>query len=130
MKLSLQDETNLGVAWISNQEFSFWAVGKEEDGLLFFMRRSREHGTMAAGMEGENDFRSRATFEANALLADGNPSIRTDLQRGAEAPNIRPPWAGRGWANDRTFFLFCHVPGALRGLFEFVVSFLSVPVEP
>jgi hypothetical protein len=85
---------------------------------------------MATGMETENDFGTWGTFEANALLADGNPSIRTNLQRGAEAPNIRPPWAGRGWTEDRTFFLFGHVPSALSGLLEFAVSFLCVPVEP
>jgi hypothetical protein len=93
------------------------------------MRRSREHGTVAAGMEAKNDFGAWATFEANALLADGNPSIGANLQSGAEAPNIRPPWAGRGWTDDRTFFLFGQVPSALRGLLEFAVSFVSVPVE-
>ena len=101
--------------WFSKQEFSFWAVGKEEDGFLFFMRRSGEDGAMARRMEAEDDFGSRGMLEANALIADGNPSIGADLQRGAEAPNVRPPWAGRGWADNRTFFLFGQVPGALSG---------------
>ncbi len=96
---------------------------------MFFMWRSREHRAMVARMEAENDFGAWATFEANALLADGNPPIGADLQRGAQAPNIRPPWAGRGWADDRTFFLFGQVPGALSGLLEFAMSFVRVAME-
>jgi len=84
---------------------------------------------MASRMQTENDFGTWATFEANALLADGNPSIGADFQRGAQAPNIRPPWAGRGWADDRTFFLFSQVPGTLSGLLEFALGFVGVAME-
>ena len=80
--------------WIAKQEFSFWTVGKEEDGFLFFMRRSREHGTVAAGMEAKNDFGAWAMFEANALLADGNPSIGANLQSGAEGWAVRATVVG------------------------------------
>jgi hypothetical protein len=85
---------------------------------------------MAAGMETEDDFGSWGMLEANALVADGNASIGADLQRGAEAPNIRPPRAGRGWADDGTFFLFGQVPGALSGQLKFAVSFVGVAMEP
>src|SRR4051794_31525573 len=97
---------------------------------MFFMRRSSEHGAMAAGMQAENDFGSRGMIEANALLADGDPPIGADLQGGPEAPNIRPPWTGRGGADDGTFFLFGQIPGALSGLLQFSVGFASVAVEP
>lgn len=97
---------------------------------MFFMRRSGEDGAMARRMEAENDFGSRGMLETNAFIADGNSSIGADLQRGAEAPNVRPPWAGRGWADDGTFFLFGQVPGALSGELQFTVSFVSVAMEP
>ena len=96
---------------------------------MFFMGRSGEDGAMARRMEAEDDFGSWRMFEANALLADGDPSVGADLQRGAEAPNIRPPWAGRSWADDRTLFLFGQGPGALSGLFEFAVSFVRVAMK-
>lgn len=93
------------------------------------MGRGGEDGAMAGGMQAENDFGSWGMLEANALIADGNSSVGANLQRSAEAPNIRPPRAGRGWTDDRTLFLFGLVPGALSGQLQFAMSFVSVAME-
>ena len=68
---------------------------------------------MSGRMEAEDDFGPRRVVEAKALVSDRNPSVGADLQRTLEAPNIRPPRATRGWADDRTLFLFGQVPGSL-----------------
>ncbi len=68
---------------------------------------------MAGRMKAEDDFGTRRVVEAKALVANRNPSVGADLQGASEAPNIGPPRATRGWANDRTFFLFGQVPGSL-----------------
>ena len=84
---------------------------------------------MSRRMEAEDDFGPRGVVEAKALVSDRNPSVGADLQRASEAPNIRPPRATRGWADDSTLFLFRQVPGALSGQFKFAVSFVRVAME-
>ena len=65
-------------------------------------------------MEAENDFGPRGAFDAEALGANRNPAIGADLEGGAYAPNIRPPGAARGWAQDGAFFFLGQFPGLLR----------------
>ena len=96
---------------------------------MFLLRRSGENGAMAGRMEAEDDFGSWGMLEANALLADGDPSVGADLQSGAEAPNIGPPRAPRGGAEDGTFFLFGQVPGAWSSPLEFAVGCVGVALE-
>ncbi len=84
---------------------------------------------MSRRMEAEDDFGPRGVVEAKALVSDRNASVGADLQRASEAPNIRPPRATRGWADDSTLFLFRQVPGALSGQFKFAVSFVRVAME-
>jgi hypothetical protein len=48
---------------------------------------------MAGGMEAQDHLGARGTFDAEALGTDGNTAIGADLERRAEAPNIRPPRA-------------------------------------
>jgi hypothetical protein len=128
----------LTVAGKAKQEFfvvsktgkvSFWAIGKQEDGFFFFIRGSCEDGLMSRRMEAEDDFGPWGVVEAKALVSDRNPSVGADLQRASEAPNIRPPRATRGWADDRPLFLFGQVPGALRGQLKFAVSFVGVAMK-
>ena len=85
---------------------------------------------MAGGMEAENDFGTRGTLDAEALGADGNAAIRADPEGRADAPNIRPPRATRGWAEDGPVFFFGEFPGSFWGHAQFAVDFLSVAVEP
>ena len=59
---------------------------------------------MAGGMEAEDYFGAWWTLDTQALGADGNAAIGTDFEGGAYAPNIRPPGATRGWAQDGAFF--------------------------
>src|ERR1035441_1657453 len=83
---------------------------------------------MAGGMEAENDFGTRGTLDAEALGADGNAAIRADPEGRADAPNIRPPRATRGWAEDGPGVvqrhhvcadgLWVHVSGGRDGLVE------------
>lgn len=81
-------------------------------------------------MKAENDFGALRMFEPDALGSDGNAAVGADLEDGAHAPNIRPPRAfGRG-AQHGALFLFGQLPGALRGLLQFAVDFLSVMMQP
>ena len=81
---------------------------------------------MAGGMEAENDFGPWGTFDAEALGANGNPAIGADLERGAYAPDLRPPGAARGWAQDRPFFFLGPLPGSWRGHAQFAMDFMGV----
>ena len=96
---------------------------------MVFVRLGGQNGVMACGMEAQNGFGARGVFDPEALSADGNAAIGADLDGGAEAPNIRPPGAARGWAQDGSFFLFGQFPGSLRGQAQFAVGFVDVAME-
>ena len=80
-------------------------------------------------MEAQNHLGARGTFDAEALGADGHAAIGVDFERRADAPNIRPPRATRGWAQDRTLLLFGEFPGLFRGHAQFAMGFMGVTVE-
>ena len=84
---------------------------------------------MAGGMEAENDFGARRTLDAEALGADGNPAIGPDFEGSAYAPNIGPPGATRGWAQDGAFFFYGKFPGSLWDHAQLAVGFVGVAVE-
>jgi len=84
---------------------------------------------MAGGMEAEDYLGARGTFDAQALGADGHAAVGADLERRADTPNIRPPRATRGWAQDRTLLLFGEFPGLFRGHAQFAMGFMGVTVE-
>jgi len=84
---------------------------------------------MAGGMEAQNDLGARGTFDTEALSADGNAAIGADLERRADTPNIRPPGAARGWAQDGPFFFMGNFPGVLRGHAQFAMGFVGVAME-
>ena len=97
---------------------------------MVFIGWGGEDGVMAGGMEAENDFGAGWMFEAQALGADGNAAIGADLDGGADTPNIRPPGAARGGAQDGALFLFGEVPGLLRGQAQFAMDFMDVAMKP
>jgi len=84
---------------------------------------------MARGMEAENDLGARRAFDAEALDADGNTTVGADLQSGANTPNIRPPGAARGWAQDRAFCFHGEVPSFLWGQAQLAVRFVGVAMQ-
>ena len=84
---------------------------------------------MACGMEAENDFGAWRTFDAEAVGADGDSAVGPDLERRADAPNIRPPRAARSWAQHGAFFFYGLFPSALRGHAQFAVGFAGVAMQ-
>ena len=88
-----------------------------------------QDGVMAGGMEAENDFGARRTLDAEALGADGDTAIGPDFEGSTYAPNIRPPGARRGWAQDGPFFLYGKFPGSLWDHAQLAVGFVGVAVE-
>lgn len=84
---------------------------------------------MACGVKAEHYFGAWRPFNAEALGADGNAAVSPDLEGRADAPNIRPPWAARGWSQNGAFFFFGQFPGPLRGHAQFAVDFVGVAME-
>ena len=84
---------------------------------------------MAAGMEAQNDFCARRPFDAQTLCADWNAAIGADLNRGANTPNIRPPGATRGRAQDGALFFLCQFPGLLWNHAQLAMAFLGIAME-
>ena len=80
-------------------------------------------------MEAQNHLGACRIFDAEALDADRNAAVRTDLERGAKTPNIRPPGAARGWAQDGPFFFLGEVPGFLWREAQLTVEFVGVAME-
>lgn len=80
-------------------------------------------------MEAENDLGARGMFDPEALSAYGNAAIGADLDGGAEAPNIRPPGAARGSAQNGAFFLLGQFPSSLGCQPQFAVGFVDVSME-
>lgn len=84
---------------------------------------------MAGGMEAQNNLGARGTFDAEALGADGHAAIGGDFECRADAPNIRPPRARRGWAQHGPFFFLSQLPGVLRGHAQLAMGFVGVAME-
>ena len=70
---------------------------------------------MAGRMKAQNHLGAWRAFHAEALGADGHAPIGADLHGRADAPNIGPPRAARGGAQDRSLFFLGQIPGLLRG---------------
>ena len=77
---------------------------------------------MAGGMETEDYLGARGAFDAQALSADRHAAVGADLEGCAETPNIRPPRAARGGAQDGALFLLGEFPGLFRGHTQFAVG--------
>ena len=81
-------------------------------------------------MLAQNHFGTRRAFNAQALWADGNAAIGAGFYRGTNTPDIRPPRAARGWAEDGAFFFFGQLPSLLGDHAQLAVDFLGVAMEP
>ena len=84
---------------------------------------------MAGGMEAQDYLGARGTFDAQALGADGHAAVGADLECCADTPNIRPPRAARGGAQDGPLFLLGEVPSLFRGHTQFAMGFVGVAME-
>src|SRR6185503_4174841 len=60
------------------------------------------------------------------FVADGHAPVGTDFQRGARAPDIRPPWAARGRTQGRAIFPAGFVGSGVGSAAQFAVDFLGV----
>ena len=84
---------------------------------------------MAGGMEAEDYLGAWGSLDAQALGADRHTAVGADLECRAETPNIRPPRAARGGAQDGALFLFGEFPGLFRGHAQFAMGFVGVAME-
>ena len=84
---------------------------------------------MAGGMKAQNDFCAWGMFDAQTLSADGDATVRTHFERRADTPNVRPPRAARGWAQDGPFLFPGEIPGLLRGLVQLAMGFVDIAME-
>jgi hypothetical protein len=80
-------------------------------------------------MQAQNHFGARRAFNAQALWADRNAAIGAGFYSGANTPNIRPPRAARGWAEDGAFFFFGQFPSHLGYHAQLAVDFMGVAME-
>ena len=80
-------------------------------------------------MKAQNDFCARGTFDAQALCADWDASIGAGFDQGANTPNIRPPGAVGGLAQDRAVFFFGQIPRPLWDHAQFAMGFMVVAME-
>ena len=84
---------------------------------------------MAGGMEAEDYLGARRTFDAQALGADRHAAVGANLEGRADTPNIRPPRAARGGAQDGAFFLLGEFPSMFRGHAQFAMGFVGVTMQ-
>ena len=84
---------------------------------------------MAGGMEAENDLGAWRTIDAQALGSDRHATVGADFECGADTPNIRPPRAARGGAQDGPFLLLGEFPSLLWGHAQFAMDFVGVAVK-
>ena len=80
-------------------------------------------------MEAQDYLGARRTFDAQALGADRHAAVGADLEGCAETPNIRPPRAARGGAQDGPLFFLGEFPGLLRSHAQFAMGFVDVVME-
>ena len=104
-----------------------WAM-EEQDGAFVLGWRGEEDGVIAVGMDAAGDEGAGRLFDAQALGGDGDASVRADAGLRACAPDVGPPRAGRGGAQDGALFLAGEIPGGLRSGADFAMLFLGVVV--
>ena len=84
---------------------------------------------MAGGMEAQDYLGTRGTFDAQALGTDRHAAVGADLEGCADTPNIRPPRAARGGAQDGALFLLGEFPGLFRGHAQFAMGFVGIAMK-
>lgn len=69
-----------------------------------------------------------ADSDAQTLVADGHTPVGTDLERGARAPNVRPPRAAGRWTQDAALLALGGFERRVGRAAQFAVNFVSVAV--
>src|ERR1039457_3326873 len=84
---------------------------------------------MAGGMAAEDYLGARGTFDAQALGSDRHAAVGADFEGRADTPNIRPPRAARGGAQDGPLLLLGEFPSLFRGHAQFAMGFVGVAMK-
>ncbi len=92
----------------------FGLVGQDADG--------------AVGMEAVNHAGAGDHTHAQTLVADGHAPVRADLERGAAAPDVRPPRAARHGPQHAALFALGDAGGGVGRALEFAMDFVGVAV--
>src|SRR5579864_4122249 len=79
-------------------------------------------------MVAEHDPRARLGGNLKGLGSNGDPSLRADAHRSAEAPDVWPPRTVRNGAEGRAVLLEGQVPGLPGRHFDFAVEFFGIVV--
>ena len=101
----------------------------EKDGLCGVIGWGGEEGKITVGMSAADDFGTGRLVESQALKTDGNAPIVADLDRGALTPDIGPPGAARGRAQEGAFFAQGSLPGGVGGGGNLAMFFVGVAMQ-
>jgi hypothetical protein len=99
---------------------------EEEGRFVGWVGFLSEDGEVAIGMEALNEARAGRGWDAQALSADGNASVRAHSDGGALAPDVGPPGTVGGFAQRHASLPFGQSGGGIGGAGEFAVDFVSV----
>ena len=102
---------------------------EEEDGAFVLGRRGEEDGVITVGVDAAGDEGAGRLFDAQALCGDSDATVGADAGLRAYAPDVGPPRAARGGAQNGSVFLAGEIPCGLRGGADLAVLFLGVVVE-
>ena len=114
----------------SKADGSFWGRNVEkEDGELAVGGRMEQGGGITVWVEAASDGGAAGAFDGETLGADGDAPIGADFGLRALAPDVGPPRAVWGGAQDGAFLVQSQLPCGLRGGAQFAVAFLLVVVK-
>ena len=99
---------------------------EEKDGAFVLGRRGEEDGVITVGVDAAGDESAGRLLDAQALCGDGDAAIVPDAGLRAYAPDVGPPRAARGGAQNGSVFLAGEIPCGLRGGADLAVLFLGV----
>jgi hypothetical protein len=85
-----------------------------------------EEGDIAIGVLTVDDFGAHRACDPQSFHACGDTPIRSDFDWRADTPNVSPPRAAWGWAQDVLFMLLGAVGGGIRRATDFPMDFLGV----
>ena len=101
---------------------------EEERGAFTGLGLVGEDADGAVGLEAVKDACAGGHADAQAFVTDGHTSIGADLDRRADAPDVRPPRAARGRAQHAAGFALGGAGGGVGGALEFTMDFVGVAV--
>jgi len=98
-------------------------------GFGFLIWSGAEVIDVAIWAEATDDMGARRRGQGQALGAGGDFAVVSDADAGLLTPDIRPPRAVWGGANDGAFFGQGLLVGGQRGTAQFAVDFLFISVR-